>query len=207
MSLSPYPRETALVAREGAVSPGWESWLNALRALVNAQGDQIAALQSQVSALDSDLATLVTADHNPDGTHKFEWVDVAYPQMQFSGYSLMTWTVSSSDVYANRYRRIAASASPASSTMEWSLDVQTSTVGGTPNVFLTASIPDGYVPVSRMGGPCVISDNGTQACGWWIVLPGVPVVRFYRHPQAASNWAASTNNTSVVAHMVFEVTP
>lgn len=156
----------------------------------------------EVAVSVADLARSVAAgwnvDHNTDGTHKFEWTNVTYDAALFSS-NAGTWSVTIGDVLVNRYRVIGH-------TMTVNLDVQNTSTSGAAAAYFSYAIPDNRVAAERMGGPCVIADNGTQDCGWWVVLKGTRVIRFYRHPQIASNWnAASSDNTSVVAHMEFEV--
>lgn len=148
------------------------------------------------------LITAITSawnvEHREDGTHTFAWVDVLYAPELF-GASAGSWSVSTADVLCNRYRLIG-------NTMEVSVDFQNTSTSGSAAAYFTYAIPGGRIAAKRMGGPCVIADNGSQDCGWWLVSPRARVIQFYRHPQIATNWtAAVTNNTTIVAQMTFEV--
>lgn len=137
-------------------------------------------------------------EHDGDGRHRFTWNDVPYDAGLF-GSNAGTWTVAANDVLVNRYRLIG-------STMTVNLDLQNTSTSGSAASYFTYAIPGNRIATARMGGPCVIADGGTQDCGWWVVSEGTRFIAFYRHPQIASNWSAtSSNNTSLVAHMEFEV--
>ena len=157
------------------------------------------ALAEAISRLAASIAAGFHVEHGADGRHTFPWVDIPFTAARFAGGPGMTWTVDPADVAVQKYQRI-------STTLTVCLEVQSSTMGGVATTHVVYTLPESFVAKTRMGGPCAISDNGTAACGWWVVLPGSREARFYRHPQATANWsAAGANNTAVIAQMAFEV--
>lgn len=162
--------------------------------LVSWEGLQVWARSMIVSIL-----TSWGVEHDEDGTHRFPWVDIRYAAALFGAVSGLTWTVQQTDVMAQRYRVVGK-------TLDLVLDIQNTSTSGSAGTYFWYRLPDGMRAAARMGGPCAIADNGTAACGWWVVHRGEDIVRFYRDPQVATNWsAASSNNTTVVASMSFEV--
>lgn len=150
----------------------------------------------------SDLAKAIAAgwsvNHNADGTHNFAWTPIPYNSVNYRGDGAMTWTVPSSAARVACYMQRGRALSLA-------IEAQLTSVGGTPDKALLYKIPNNWAAARRLGGPLAISDNGTHACGWWLVVPGERYVRFYRDPQAGANWTASASTTTVIGAMEFEV--
>jgi hypothetical protein len=109
----------------------------------------------------------------------------------------MTWTVASGDQITFAYTLIGT-------TMVFSLQLDTTTVGGTPNVALQVAIPGGFTATKTMAGPCYVIDNGVRGNGVWSVTATGSVVQIFLN--SAGNWAAATDTTYVKVTAAFEVT-
>lgn len=114
-----------------------------------------------------------------------EWQDVAFDAANFTGEGTMTWTVSSGQVYANRYTIVGK-------TMFWDLMIQASTIGGTPTTGLRAVIPGGYEASSASHTTALgyTNDAGTIVSGYAQVIDPTHV-RFVK--TSSANWTAGTN--------------
>jgi hypothetical protein len=119
-----------------------------------------------------------------------------YSGGDYTANGAMTWTVGAGDVVTSRWTQNV-------STMDFLLNLQTTTVGGTPNTTLQVAIPNGLTAKSDMSDTCVISDNGTRVVGTMSVATGGTTVNIQRLDRA--NFAASTNNTDVQGSITFEV--
>jgi hypothetical protein len=127
-----------------------------------------------------------------------EWQAVTFSAGNFTANAAMTWTVGSGDVVVNRYTIVGK-------TMRWTLGLATTTVGGTPNTELRATVPGGFT----LAGACwtalaVCSDNGVQSVGYAEGASGLTYVTFKLN-FGATNWTASANNTGLFVTMTLEV--
>ncbi len=76
-------------------------------------------------------------EHQTDGRHRFEWVDVPYSASRFTGDVAMTWQVDSSDQLSLMYRYVGHD------TVEIQWTIAASAVGGTTEPELRIALPDG----------------------------------------------------------------
>lgn len=111
--------------------------------------------------------------------------DVTFAAGNFTANGSMTWTVDAGDVGTNTYWRYEK-------VIEWALVVDATTVGGTPNTELLATIPLGLSAAKAIIVPMIYIDNGTRGVGY-AQTSGTTV----RLLKISGNWSASTNNTSI----------
>jgi hypothetical protein len=78
----------------------------------------------------------------------------------------------------------------------------TTTVGGTASTGLRVALPAGLTLVGASRGVSWHNDNGTEGFGGYVV--NASYVEFFT-PNTATNWALSTNNTSIYASITFEI--
>lgn len=131
------------------------------------------------------------------------WINTTYAAGDYTGSGSQTWTVDSGDVVANRYRLTGR-------TLQWCLEIVSSSVGGTPATQLRATLPVGFTfgGLQSSAAPARIKDNGATAVSAlaFFSAGGQTYVEFYNGIAATANWSASTNATIVEAVMFFQVT-
>lgn len=126
-----------------------------------------------------------------------EWTNVAYASGNFTASGSMTWTVESGDQVAYSYMLIGH-------TMWLAFALNNTTVGGTPSTELHVAIPGGFTGKNNATLGAVRSfDNGTDTVGFCGAVASAAYVRCWRG--GFSNWAASTNSTSLQAFVTLEV--
>ncbi len=125
------------------------------------------------------------------------WVSPAFDAANFTGNGSMTWTVASGDVTTFAYSIVGK-------LMFVSVQILTTTVGGTPNTQLQITIPAGKTATKTMRNLCHVIDNGTNQTGVLAVTAGATVITV-RAAVNNPNWAASTDNTGVLGQIVFEI--
>lgn len=127
-----------------------------------------------------------------------DWAAVTFSAGNFTGNGSMTWTVASGDVGVNRYVKIGK-------TLIWCVQLNTTTVGGTPNTQLRIAAPGGST-FANSGDVCAaayISDNGTIRAGRVYPASGSLIAIDFT---AGGNWAAATDTTYVYFTWVGEIT-
>lgn len=122
------------------------------------------------------------------------WTAVTFNAGDYTGSGSMTWTLTSGDVGISKWVQIGK-------TMHVHLVITTTTVGGTPSTGLRVAIPGGVTVSGASRGVYWYSDNGTEGFGGYVVNP--TYIEFFK--AGGGNWAASTNNTSIFASVVFEI--
>ena len=144
------------------------------------------------TSLDNALFTLI------QGYVGGAWASPAFNAADYSANGAQTWTVASGDVTSNKYIECGK-------TMTWSVQIDTSSVGGTPNTELRATVPNGRTIVGRsFTRAAFVSDNGTVRDNIFVrALSGNTYVSLMRTD--SGNWAASTNNTAVYFTITFEI--
>lgn len=126
----------------------------------------------------------------------FAWTGVSFSGGNFVGSSSMTWTVDSGDVGTNSYLVTG-------SKVDWTLGLNTTSIGGTPNGELRVTLPGGFTATgTSTNGTCAITDNGTPGTGAWVASAGNTYVAIFKDLSAAS-WSASTNATSIRCMITF----
>lgn len=129
------------------------------------------------------------------------WIPTVFSAGNFSAGGTQSWTLASGDIIVNRSRLDGR-------TLLWNLGVATTTVGGSANAQLRATIPGGFTAVGRQAPQNArISDNGGTASmdGLSFVSAANAFVEFYKDATETAVWTAATNTTSVEAMMMIEV--
>jgi hypothetical protein len=133
----------------------------------------------------------------PSGNVIGAWADVAFSAGNFTAGGAQTWTLTSGDQTSFAY-----SVSGNSMTVGFLLD--TTTVGGTPDVELRIAVPLGFTVAGR----------SLETTGWGLDNGSVTGIRIRASVGnayisvfnfAGSNWAASTNATSVHGEITFAI--
>ena len=129
-----------------------------------------------------------------------DWAAVTFAAGNFTANGAQTWTVASGDMLVNRYQVVGK-------TLRWQLGVNTSTVGGTPNTQLRATLPGSKLAASRSIGFARVSDNGAAVVVsvWYAGAAGDSYIAFYTTVAASGNWAAATDTTTVEAFIEIEI--
>lgn len=123
-----------------------------------------------------------------------EWTDVPYSAANFQGSSGMSWTVDASDVVTFRYTLIGKTAVVI-------LNLQATTVGGTPAAGLYVSLP--FTPLVYTSAMFWGLDNGVWMVGAFQTVTGDPRIALYRSD--AAPWAVSSGNTYVTGQLVVSI--
>lgn len=125
------------------------------------------------------------------------WTSVAYNSANFTASGSMTWTVDSGDQVAYAYMMIGK-------TMFISFTFNNTSVGGTVSTELRFAIPAGFLALNNATISAIRSfDSGTDTVGFCGTVAGAGYIRCWRG--GFTNWALSTNNTSVQGLAIFEV--
>lgn len=129
-------------------------------------------------------------------------IAVAYSAGNFSASGSMTWTVDSADVDINRYLVVGR-------TLHWLFRLFSTSVGGTASSELLMTIPNSFQTVSfgfsALGGFYRLTDNGaTEAIGQ-VLISTTTLQQVNLRKLNSSNFSLSTNNTSILANVVFEI--
>lgn len=125
------------------------------------------------------------------------WTAVAFNAGNFTANGSMTWTVESGDVENNRYLVIGK-------TLFWSLGIVTSTIGGTPNTELRATIPGGEVAAATgFYTRCAYAVNNGSVVEARAVVAAATYVALLRNDGA--NWSTGTNNNVIQFNIVLHI--
>lgn len=123
---------------------------------------------------------------------------MAWETGYYSSGFYLGWTVAAGDVALNRYWYDATGKK-----CTWNFYITTATLAGTP-ASLQITHPLGLVSAKSVGSPCWISDNGTAVAGLVQAVAGDFVITISRAD--AANFSVSTNNTTVIGQITYEVT-
>ena len=126
------------------------------------------------------------------------WTAVSFSAGDYTASGSMTWTVASGDVTLSRYVVVGK-------TLKWSVQLSTTTIGGTPSTQLRIAIPGGHTAVA-VGHHVRIArclNNGAliQAYAQVAAATYIGLVR----EDATSNWAAGTDNNEMAFQIEFEI--
>lgn len=130
-------------------------------------------------------------------TYSGVWSSVAHAGGNFTASGTMTWTVEAGDQHGCKYFLMGKM-------LFVTVDVRTSTVGGSVSNTLKVTIPGGFTAAGTFYGTLVLSDNGgTQAVGAVYVESGGTVINIRKADE--TNWTLSTNGTRVQFTIAFEI--
>jgi len=129
-----------------------------------------------------------------------EWTDVPFSAGNFTAAGSMTWTVGSGDVITNKYKVNGK-------TLYWIVELNATTVGGTPSNQLKIAVPTGtlkgtanahaWIYDNLVAGAGYVSNSSTLGSGSSSV---VSIVK-----QDQSVFTASTDQTYVIFTLVAEL--
>jgi hypothetical protein len=124
-----------------------------------------------------------------------EWIAVSYNSGDFTA-ATGTWTVDNpSDYITFRYTLIGK-------TMTVSFDFRTTTVSNVTSA-LRVAIPGGFTAAAEMRNVMNYVDNGgSSSAGTVLVVGGATTISFAKF---TGDWAASTNLTTIIGQITFEV--
>lgn len=126
------------------------------------------------------------------------WTAVSFSAGNFTGNGSMTWTVASGDQAVFSYVEIGK-------TMVVTVNVVTSTVGGTPASTLQIKVPNSRtIGSAQASGSFHYIDNGAAGTGLWVATAGGTTISLFKTALAPA-WTASTDNTYVYGTFVFEI--
>lgn len=121
---------------------------------------------------------------------------VAHAGGNYTGSGSMTWTVEAADQVTYTYRQ-------AGKFLYVTVNINASSVGGTPSTTLQIALPSGFVCTRSFLVPSVAVNNGVLASSYINPVAGGTVLRVFL--LSGGNWTASTNNTNVLATCEFEI--
>jgi hypothetical protein len=124
------------------------------------------------------------------------WITVPYDPSNFRGDNAMIWTVNRGDQVTYQY-------SVTNTTMRLNAYLDTTSISGTPDLFLFLKIPGGYRAATKVQTLAPLFDNGTGTVAFARVNPDSDLVEIARLDLAALT--ASTRNTYVRCMMQFEI--
>lgn len=122
---------------------------------------------------------------------------VTFSAGNFTGNGAQTWTLVSGDQTVFSYSKIGKR-------MLVFFQLETTSVGGTPNTDLLITIPGGFTCAVGAGVPFYYLDNGTHGVGLCNVVAAATTIRLLK--SGFSNWTAATNTTTVYGQIEFETT-
>lgn len=150
------------------------------------QAAHVNDLQLEVAAVETDLLTA--------------WTDVPFSAGNFTAGGSMTWTVGSGDVIRNAYRVLGK-------TLIWQVQLDTTTVGGTPANALKIAVPTGTLKTGA--NTCAwIFDNAVPFMGYvsnsaTLGSSSSSLISIVKSDQ--SNWTAAVNTTYIIFTLVAEL--
>lgn len=125
------------------------------------------------------------------------WISFVYSAGIFTASGTMTWTVDSGDVVTLAYQFLGKK------TALVAFELQSTSIGGTPDQFFIVTLPAPLTPTKTMRGTMLYSDNaGALTLGQWTVFSGTGAIYLYK---LVGNWSASVNSTRVVGSALFEI--
>jgi hypothetical protein len=131
------------------------------------------------------------------GHEQGEWITPTFAAGNFTGSSSMTWTVAAGDVLSFAYRVRGKE-------LTLNFYIQTTTVGGTPDVSLQLVLPGGFSAAKRTDNVIRVDNNGTPSAGHAVILEATST--FLCRLINDANWAAATDATGLRAVFTLEVT-
>jgi hypothetical protein len=142
---------------------------------------------------------ITTARWRLIGHEQGAWITPAYAAGNFTGTGSMTWTVDAGDVAVFSYRLSGRK-------LDVLLNLQTTSVGGTPSSQLQAAIPGGFTAaVAITNLPYTRNDNGVgNGFAIYQVSLNGALIRFFTD-FGGSNWTAATNTTYIYAFLSIPV--
>ncbi len=124
-------------------------------------------------------------------------IQTTYSSGNFSASGSMVWSVDSGDQVTYTYCLVGK-------LLQVFLQIDSTTIGGTPSIALQIVIPGGFVAAWGQYVPCHVIDNGTGAIGIAQVVATGTTIYVYRSP-ASPNWSATTNDCSLRVAMTIAV--
>lgn len=120
------------------------------------------------------------------GHEQGAWITRPFAAGNFFGQAGQTWTVASGGVITDAYRL-------AGRTLTYSFDIQGS-VGGTPGVLITITLPNGLGSSKIQLFPCIIVSGGVQAAGYcYSSGAGNTGLNIAPTSSGSGNWSAGAN--------------
>lgn len=139
------------------------------------------------------------AEHHPDGTHRFPWVDLPYDATRYTGSGTMTWGVTGDDQRLMAYR-IAGD----SCLVAWRISA--SDVGGVASNRLLIRLPEGVRPSRRVSGGHYYDDAGTEGFGLARLTSDLAQIELFKSNTAATWTLTTADNTYSEGSLEFSIT-
>jgi Pectate lyase superfamily protein len=124
------------------------------------------------------------------------WTTPTYNAGDFTGNGSMSWTVTAGDIETFAYN-------VRGKVMTVSLNLSSTSVGGSLNSQLRVAIPAGKIAATRCTSACFISDNGARTTGFLNVTGGDSYITVNRTDGA--NFSASSSSTTVHGQIVIDI--
>lgn len=124
------------------------------------------------------------------------WQTPTFAAGNFTGNGAMTWTVIAGNVSNAEYSVVG-------NTCNLHLEVDSSTVGGTPSTQLIYQMP--LTAVSAAFFPCEVRVNGTRQTAVCQTSAGSKLLAIYVDATRATNWTASAANAGVSVNIAYRV--
>lgn len=157
--------------------------------------NSLAALVQQLQQTIARINTVFGREHQADGQHKTPaWVSQTLSASDFTGAGSQTWVVAPSDADVPYWKN--------GTSMTVGFEIDTSTVGGTPNSHIKIKIPGGFTAKRRLHNMIYLTDNNVRVDGFAAVLANSTTIDIYRADVA--NYTGGT--TAVRGQLTFETT-
>lgn len=124
------------------------------------------------------------------------WTTPTFAAGDFTGGGSQTWTVAAGDVSTYAYTITGK-------TMTVAFTIITSTVGGTPNADLNIAIPASKTATKAMSNACYLAEPSSNVIARCRVSAAGTIIVISKI--AGTNLEASTNGTSVIGQITFEI--
>lgn len=155
----------------------------------------LSAVPTTIRELVTRLSSGWTVEHAPSGRHTWNWKVPAFDANRFKGDGTITWTVASSDRLYEHYGVLG-------DVLCWSLEVTTSSTGGTASSALRVSLPAQYRIKSRSRTMCHVQDaGGTTEVGHVVAVADQRFVSI--RLADSTTWSNAASNNTYVSFTVF----
>ena len=147
----------------------------------------------------ADITGTLPIANGGTGATSLSWANQPFDAGNYTGSVNMTWTVAAGDVLANRYLVIGK-------LLFWNVELQFTTVGGTPTNQLQILLPNSLTMAANPGFNCSINfiqDNGATAVSGVGAKISNTQMGLFRFDLAA--WTAATDTTQINFMCFFEI--
>lgn len=157
-------------------------------------------LTEWLRTLVSSIAAGWNVEHDTTGAHNWHWTTPVFDAKRFQGDGTITWTVASAD-------RVTESYAVLGDVMLWTLQIGTSSTGGSASTELRVALPDGYRLTGKTYQAVAYASDNSADPGHVFMFGRSGARYVMAQKQSGSNWSnASTNSTYLYFSIWLRVT-